>query len=289
MKLSPTTIEKPDEIHSYDNTMIQNFLNCPRYYYWRHVRHLVSTRPAVQLTFGIAVHSALETYYKGAGIEAALNAFAESWTAANIEGTDRHNLENGLGILTHYFGFYPVEQEAWDVKHVELPMEMQLRDNYYYFGKIDLVVLWRDYGYLVIDHKTTGIVPNDTYMTMVNPGRQFTGYIIYLTEWFENVYGAMLNAIYVNKASRQCARAITTRSEEMMATWVVETLDIIKSIERHQESSIWPQNTGFCTKWNRRCEYYDLCTQRCHPHDVRIHPGDFNEDPWIPFALREGA
>ena len=52
--------KKPSNLRLYDNTRLAAFRKCPRYYYYRHVRHWEALESKVALSFGKAWHAAME-------------------------------------------------------------------------------------------------------------------------------------------------------------------------------------------------------------------------------------
>ena len=48
----------------YDNTRVSKYRTCPRYYYFRHKRHLVRVGIAAPLVFGLSWHEAMDALWK---------------------------------------------------------------------------------------------------------------------------------------------------------------------------------------------------------------------------------
>lgn len=283
-------MSQPENARAFDNTMIKAFQSCPRYYYWRHVRHLAPRARALPLEFGIALHEGMDAYYSTGKVEEAVQAFAERF--AGTEGDDKRNLDNGARILINYAKSYPVEREPWKVLYVEKGFELILdtKKTIHYFGRMDMLIEWDPYGIVVVDHKTSSWI-SDNYMRAHATDRQFTGYILGATEYFPKVYGAMVNVLEVPKTMSRdpkVQRELVTRSEIDIALWVNETLQVVKQIDACAASDTWPTNAPFyCTAWNRLCDYFYLCTQHKHHETVRVPPEDFVEEPWLPFTSEE--
>lgn len=60
-------IERPFGIvpipDTFDSSMLGDAQSCPRYFYWRHVRHIESAEPSIAPHFGTCMHKALEAHY----------------------------------------------------------------------------------------------------------------------------------------------------------------------------------------------------------------------------------
>lgn len=278
----------------FDNQMLKDFQNCNRYGYWRHERDLSPTKVATALVFGIGIHASMATHYRGGDHRAVALAFKEVWVDEfdNPEGDDKRNLNNGIFILEAYIDEHPIEHEPFTVLDVERGFLIPFDEDIVYCGTMDLVVENKSSsgmkGVTVIDHKTTSMWSN-IVTESVNPNRQFTGYILGLKSLYNEVYGAMLNSIFVNKTKRNVRRIPTQRSDMHLAQFVVETMEIVGQWDHCKESGFWPQSTEYCIKWNRHCEYSKLCKQGKHITEVMIHPADFKVDPWDPIKERREA
>ena len=274
-----------ENIQVFDNTMIKAFQSCPRYYYWRHIRHLTTRTKPLPLLFGIAIHEGMETYYKTNDDVKAIEAFAQSFGL--VEGDDKRNLDNGARILASYMREYPIAAEPWEIVHVEKGFEIVLEEGLHYCGRIDMIIEWSNYGKLIVDHKTASWI-SDNYMKAHATDRQFSGYIVGMKQYFPKVYGAMVNVLEVPKTLKRdpkVQRELTTRSEVDQALWVVETKQIVAAIRKCEEATTWPMNAPFyCTAWNRLCDYFPLCTSKCHPDNARIPEEAYVVEEWLPFV-----
>jgi len=281
------------EITVYDNTMIKAFLSCPRYFYWRHERHLDTLGKSIPLAFGIAMHSGLDAYFQAHldeknesdQVVAAIEAFVELFT---IPGDDKRNLDNGIRILQNYIKQHPVAKEHWAVEEVEKVFEIVLDPTrrLHFFGRIDLIIHWPGYGHIVVDHKTASWI-SDNYMKAHATDRQFSGYVVAMGETYQKVYGAMVNILEVPKTltrEPKVVRELVTKNKYDKAIWTLDTLNLIEQIGHCRSKQVWPMNAPFyCTAWNRMCEYFDLCSSHQHPEDVSIDESRFVESPWTPF------
>jgi hypothetical protein len=283
-----------DDVTIYDNTMIKAFLSCPRFFYWRHIRHLDTLSKGIPLHFGIAIHSGLDAYYQGhldqigreQSILAMIQAFVDDF---KIPGDEKRNLDNGVRILNNYVKNHPVENEFFKIEEVEKVFEIVLdpERKIHFFGRIDLIINWPGYGIIVVDHKTASWI-SDNYMKAHATDRQFAGYVVAMREHYEKVYGALINVLEVPKTlSRdpKTHRELVSKNKFDQATWVVETLNLVEQMGHCKATKVWPMNAPFyCTAWNRMCEYFDLCSSHQHPEDVIVDMDKFQIKEWTPFV-----
>jgi hypothetical protein len=276
--------------------MLDAYLRCPRYYYARHVLGITGRGVKIAAQFGIAIHEGLDVHYDGGNLEAIINAFFKHF---DHEGDRYRSREVGVKILTYYHDMYPVEGEPFEVIHIEKGFEIVLGvdkagNPVHYYGRIDLVGNFKDYGVIVIDHKTTTVM-TDAYMESKDPNRQATGYIITADEYYDNVYGFMLNGVGIPRVTKKdgikdpdIRREVTTRNKFEKAEWVNETMHIISQIDSCHESGIWPESAPHaCRKWNIPCTYLSLCRQKVPLDRIRVYDSEFVEDRWVPFANKE--
>lgn len=284
---------RPNDIRVFDNTMLDAFLRCPRYYYYRHVLCISGRGVKVAAQFGIALHAALDIHYTGGTLEEMIKKFSELFP---YEGDKYRTPEVGFRILTYYHDSYPVENEPFEVVHVEKPFEIILGQDktgkpLHYYGRIDLIGDWNGYGIIVADHKTTTVM-NDAYMETKDPNRQFCGYIIAAEEYYDDVYGAMLNAIGIPRTNKtkespdpDVRREVTTRNKFDKAEWIKETRHIVDMLDSCQDSGVWPKHAPHaCRKWNIPCTYMSLCKQKVLRENLRIYKSEFIEDVWNPLV-----
>jgi len=107
----------------FDYTMMSAFLNCRRRYNFRHNRGLVPKVEATPLTFGSAMHGALDVWHKCRVIEPAIEEFHRQFTEDLDVDTKRTNAI-GEWILKNYAVQYATE--PFKVLHTEMPFDLEL-------------------------------------------------------------------------------------------------------------------------------------------------------------------
>ena len=288
----------------FDNTELDFYRRCPRYYLYRAVHQKSGLADAIPLHFGIAVHTALEMVFKGSefwtAIESAVTYFAPFDNGADLKrsvGTLRH-------ILTHYFAYYTPETFTPITGMVEIGFAVELSPSVMYTGRLDAFGTLNGYrGKWLMDHKTAWRV--DDYQ--LKPHNQFTGYIYAGKQYFEDMDGLVANLVLVakdactmkkrgeeeylkGKAPEDCFfRTTTQRTPAELEAWRVETLYLVEQIKRSLDDNRWPQNTTYgCKAFNHQCEFYPVCIQPTEGEQLELLNSPlYKSNPWEPYVGEE--
>ncbi len=209
-----------------DNSTLELLTTCPRALEYSRLFRRVSAAAKPSLSFGSAIHLALEWRYRNcknqppdALEESEQSATLSKFFAENpVDEDEFRNLNWAVEVIKHYNQAYQVEPfnvlvDAAGVPLVELEFALHLFDYWaadglecyvngvkktlydipvYYSGRIDLPVAW-DNQIVVIDHKTTSVL-GDYYFKEARVSPQMLGYC-----WaFEQITGTKVNAFCVN-------------------------------------------------------------------------------------------
>lgn len=297
----------------FDASRIDLFHTCPRRYYYRHELHLVPADGGSNndaLTFGSAIHSALECHYKGTGwlmvpcphrnpldgecpfcregqTRQLFAKFLEKFPS-NLE-TERRTQITGLRLLAKYIEHY--RTEPFETHAVEQSVIFPI-DDFYFVGKIDLLITWPDFH--ILDHKTAGRV-SDNYHRGFRIHTQLTGYMLAASSAINQpVTKAVVNTLVVPAGAKPVdpdkhfVRRITTRNQSDFDEWFTTIRAAVSEIQHDREAEIWPQRSSGCFSYNRQCEYFDLCTVAQSARAGIIH-AQFKVDPWDPTNIKEPA
>lgn len=272
---------------------------------------------AAALNFGGAVHAALEHRYRTVGGGPAQETVAEqvkvglAYLADHpIPHDDWHTADLLLDILYLYQAEYPCEQ--FKVLQVEVPFALPLgtiplaeaillpnksADGTYgmllldsipviWSGKIDLLVedstgLWN------LDHKTTSIF-GATYYDQFYRSNQMLGYNWAARQMLNQpVLGSHINVIALSKAKtpvHRFGRAPITYAEHQYEYWPKNTLHLISLFFQCLVDDFFPEQTSGCIKYNRRCDYWDVCQAQPEMKNVVLQSGQFKDVTWSPLT-----
>jgi hypothetical protein len=295
----------------FDASRIDLFHTCPRRYYYRHELHLVPADGGSNndaLTFGSAIHAALELHYKGVGwlmvpcphrnpmdgecpfcrdgmTRNLFARFLEKFPS-NLE-TERRMQITGLRLLAKYLEHY--RSEPFEVHAIEQPIIFPI-DDFYFVGKIDLLITWPDWH--ITDHKTAGRV-SDNYHRGFRIHTQITGYMLAASAAIgEPVSKAVVNTLVVPAGAKPVepekhfVRRITTRNQGDFDEWYMTIRSAVADVRRARQTDTWPQRSSGCFSYNRQCEYWDLCTV-AQGARMGIINAQYKVDPWDPTNIKE--
>ncbi len=135
---------------------------CQRKYYYQYILRLRKRYTSDKQEMGIVLHDCLERHYKGGVWEEYLDEYEETvWNKLFDEEKARYgDLPNEAHrIMRGYVKAWAIEDQAWEVLGVpEEMLEWKAGGERTIVGKPDLV--FRDHlGVWVVDHKTTGNIP----------------------------------------------------------------------------------------------------------------------------------
>lgn len=305
----------------YDNTRLSDYRRCPRYYYFRHVRHWTTDAPALALIFGGAWHAAMDVIWaelpngtprlKVAAMASV--AFDQYWVEAGMPPPEEidYALEQQLaprtprGAQEMILGYIEargpaLERGDFDVACIERPFMVPLSETdegLFYIGKIDKTVRRRD-RLLGIEHKTTTAYSKSgkfrsTFLDSFSPNSQVYGYVFALTMMYgERVQGVWVDAALVHKVEEAFTFIPVEIRRNQLDMWLWETRSWIERLEqdlaalervdpRSPHMGAFPRNTNSCFDFNKSCTYLDQCKAWPNPHGKPTPPG-FIEQPWDP-------
>lgn len=276
-----------------DPTRLRDSLQCLRFYYWRHERHIVPIAPRLPLCYGSSVHASLAAHYKGKSAGLALKAFEEVWETEVLpyenemtEEDPKRNPVRWAETFITYRQHYKVE--PFKVRNVEAPFFLPLTDRIAVAGIIDLLVEYLN-RLTVFDHKTTSVT-YPSYFAGFNPNHQFAIYLLGASEILKQpVTTLMVNCIVTHasemRPEKLFMRVPTTRTlnhHEVLKEEIIGWWGIVQECRRINN---WPRNDDRCQRWAGGCDYHSLCTE-INADYRKLIPSklQFREQMWDPIA-----
>ena len=254
----------------YDNSQLQTFKDCPERYRLKYVeglKKLEEGRDEHDKNFGKAIHSALESYYKGGSLEASKLAFQTDYPVQLSVEDLAKTQENGITLVEAYTKHYAKEDKAWTIKAVEVADQFEIAPGVLFTVKIDLIMEQQGCIYFV-DHKTTGKPFNWTYWSRFEPNPQITAYTAYCQAKYGECSGGIINAIKFGFRQRaykgepagfhyEFQRQLFNRNRYQIEAWKSDSLRWIKSLEeaKRDTSTVWKKNEGQCGY----CSFKEVC------------------------------
>lgn len=291
-----------------DNTALATYMACPREYYMAMVLHRRSDGGASPaLTYGKAMHTALEVRYKGGNREVVEFAVRSKWQDHGAEG-DYRTLERVLLDYRKYcekWGETPDHEQGKTVGYPDEPMVEMSVDAmssglvHPYAGKIDRII---ELGglYYVEDHKTTSRLDRNYYRSF-ELSQQMMGYTFLAQQLMPSlkIVGVRLNVIHCIKTATNFERQLFTWTREQLAEWVENTSQWMHRLSadslRWQEAGE-PGADGFrwplahfgdngCARKYGMCSYHPVCSVAPPFRHRRLEEIGIN--PWNPLETED--
>jgi hypothetical protein len=245
------------------------YQTCPRLYYWKYVENLAPPRTATPLTVGKLLHEGLAAHYSGLNsldhIDKAYDGLvaSEKWMGPELEEMQKQ-LKYIHFMMHQYEAEFPTEH--WTVLAPEVEGDVPIGNHTLHF-RTDAIVEWKNNLWL-LEHKTTAQL-GPTFFKKFQMDGQITTYIYGV--WaalpaHRRPVGAIINAIRKSKNLDKVAfeREVVMRSEKQIndfAEQMVRQCDIIEALHaKRAPKEAWLMHTGQCVRYNRICEFADLCT-----------------------------
>jgi len=144
------------------------FRNCRKACEWRYVRELVPIGRDQALSFGTLIHTCLEMWHGGSGLEEVLDFIDASLPNRMQDESERSDWHLATAMMTGYAARYPSEE--FDVVALEKTFEGRIVNpatgaasrSFTLAGKVDGIVRMRATGeHYLLEHKTAAQVDGD--------------------------------------------------------------------------------------------------------------------------------
>lgn len=252
----------------FDNTRISDFRRCPRYYFFRHIKHWKpGGPPSNPLAFGGAWHDAMDTLWTAIHadmsqsdcIDAALEAWTKSWVGYGMPhprdmGPDTMKAFNPrTPIVAHemLIAYYQKRHRMikdMEIIEIERPFAVPLDtedDELFYVGRIDKVVAPTKSSVRGIEHKTTtsSKLGSDgeakirpMFMETFSPNSQVDGYLYTLHLLYpDKDIDVWVDASLVSARGEDFSFIPIQKKHEYLDQWLWTTHHWIDQIERNKE------------------------------------------------------
>lgn len=244
-----------------DATMLDTFVSCPMKFNYRFNLNKAAPGKAVPLDRGDLIHKGLEPYYEGLmnkksfeeSLDDAIKAFNLTATESELEPDKITFIRK---TLIENINYWRAKDQYFEILAVEKSFAYVLYEDSYMrivmIGKIDLLVNEGRYENLPYDHKS--------YERDYPVGRK--------TNQFCNYANAVQsNYLIVNRVGLQTSYPPEKKHKRIplsydpifLEQWKNNTVKWVKWYVECVAENDWPLNDTSCDKFNRLCEYYDIC------------------------------
>jgi hypothetical protein len=255
-------------ILAYDNTRISAYKDCPRAFYYRHVRHWAREGVEWPLVFGSSWHAAMDYTWRKLLAErepgpikhdlvarGAYKAFIKNWIDEGAPPPEQidYEMQQEISPRTPMHAFEMlqgyVHAKAKLLDDMELiatekafAVPIDPLEKTFYIGKIDKQVRLKSNGKVRgIEHKTTtayrkGGPFRSAYVDSFSPNAQVDGYLFALHMMYPGeVDGVWVDASLVHKTEEGYMFIPVEKQLKMLDAWLWETRDWIRKIEEDKE------------------------------------------------------
>jgi hypothetical protein len=267
-----------------DASKYDTFELCPQRYHNRYNLNLTAPVKAKQLDRGTVAHVAAEVYYeglqKGIPYQDCVVAALSSIRAAGVISSDLEpeEIERIIDVMEEYFDYWRVADQNFQIVEVEKPFLYILHEDdevrIAMAGKIDLVTSDNQYENCPMDHKT-----QDRSREPQRMSNQFKNYC----------YALKSNYIVVNqigfqktlKPHEKFKRPRLSYDPLIFKQWKDNVVRNLMWYLQCVADNIWPMNETSCDKYNRQCEYYEVCdSSGQQAKEYKLATSFARTDPW---------
>lgn len=298
-----------------DSTKLQQYMDCPRSFFFNYILGWRPDRPNNHLHFGAAVHIALEhLMLNGYSNDNIIDAWMKFNTYYRLEfGEDTDDLfspktpDRFLTLINQYCSRYSEDFKKYEVaeingqKLVEISGIVSLDGYFDLHFKMDTVLRRLNDGKIFsLEHKTKGGPFSRQWRDDFPLGIQVGTYTHALYCLFppEEVIGVTINGLAFKKTKAhlfEFERLPIWKTQEQMQTWQVNTIRWMQLLESDYEElsqctdsddvlTAFPMNPRSCTKYFG-CPYHDYCLAWQNPLQQAFQPPfGMKVDFWNPKA-----
>ncbi len=309
----------------YDASKVNEYMMCPRRFFYRYVLGWTSESRSHDLDFGSAWHIAMEhLLLNGYGKDQILEAYAKfrNFYEAYWPIEDQAALElapktssHALLALTSYVEKY-LPHDYFKVLYTEVSGSINVLNNRIMHFRIDAIIE-DDTGVATMEHKTTKTLERtfvDKWELDTQPN--LYSHVLHCLFPDKHVKGVIINGACLHKQGprskkppAEFLRVPVYRSSEMMNTWIQNNEMWLAEIERDYDTlsgesdadstmTAFKQNSTSCTDfWG--CRFHDFCISWANPlqycHDVPTgfiqqywNPAEPEDHPPAKYAYRDG-
>jgi putative RecB family exonuclease len=259
---------------NYSHSKLTCFEDCKLKYKFKYVDKVdVELPEAISLFLGKRVHEVFEKLYtdllkeKLNSVEGLVDFYNDLWDKTWHSDVkmdpglqQEHYKKQGERFIRDYYKtYYPFKQGR--ILGVETEYKLELKEDYWYHVRIDLLLEKEKGHYEIHDYKTYSKMP---VQSKLEEDRQLALYSIWVRDNFKDAKKVKLiwHLVVFDK------EMVTEKTVEELKELKKEILSIITDIEK--EKKFEPTVSGLCN-W---CEYQQICPAWKHKYQTNILPAN---------------
>lgn len=296
----------PLEKNVLDNSKLEDYQRCPRYFFYRHVLGWDSEAPNNHLVFGTSWHLAMEHLilhgYGDTSVIEAHNIFLSDYRKTFLPETDElfepKTPSNAFLVLAKYAQKYNGELEHTKVMFTEIAGSVAIDEKHMLSFRMDSVLKnLKTEKMFSREHKTGSRtwMWDEQWILGQQPGMY--NHVLYCLYPFDEVEGVEMNGSFFIKRKSDpydFRRFTVKKRKDQMQVWIDNVRYYLWEIDR--EYSIlndskeedptlraFPLRTHNCLEYSRVCAYQDFCLAWPNPlRKMHQPPMGFKVRYWNP-------
>ena len=298
-----------------DYSSISSYLECPRSFYFRYIKHLQPLRPNINLIFGSCWHFGLEGTFKRlmageslsveTATEISIAYFRALWdeeAAPYFDAELTYPKSPGRAHDMYYKYWERFLSTYLDPNYkiigVEVPFAISIF-NINYIGRMDLACVEPGDFIVITDHKTAKSVNKATQDSFDN-SLQTEGYLTAAKIYWDKLPRINYSVALCQKTKIDFPLFQYTKSDRAVDRFLFEMSCNIKDLHKdlalmeieatNTDSNFIPtsfrRNPGYaCTSFFSTCPYFDICKSRNNPYTFKDCPSGYLQQEWKPADL----
>lgn len=287
-----------------DSTKMQEYIACPRSYFYKYVLGWKSEEPNIHLVFGTAWHKAQEHLllngYSALTVLEAVALLTEEYRKFFSPMMDDVYYPKTPGfaadMLGKYTRKYPDDYHQADVLYTETSGSISIGDNRVMYFKTDSILQGKNGYYqnkkFSREHKTAKSKPTSQQWSLKTQIGTYN-HVLYCMYGPEDTFGIELNCAIFQKTKPDFVRIPLQKGKESMQVWLWTMNHYMEEIEwefeRLADASpddpvlmAFPLRTESCSNYFG-CQYHDFCLSWPNPlRSCEIPPLGFKQEFWDP-------
>lgn len=294
------TVQKHDSWSIIDSTKLNNFLECPRSYFYEYILGWRSESPNLHLEFGKAWHLAMEHLinngYEDKSVGEAYTLFYNHYRQFFPDIMDEVNAPknpaNALRALVQYCREY--YDDKFTPIYTEIAGTVPIDEGKALHFRMDSILQMPDGMMFSREHKTGSQLSRqwtDQWSLSIQTGTY--NHVLYCLFPAEQVWGVEINGVFFQKKENKFMRVPARRNLSMMNVWQWNVCHVMNMIdfetnrmydvkESDEVMEAFPMNPTNCTKYFG-CKYHDFCMAWANPiQRCDEIPTGFKVEYWNP-------
>ncbi len=245
-----------------DTSQYDTFRLCEERFHYRYNLNKTLPIKAKPLDRGTVVHVIAETYFEllkqGMKYEFAVNSALLKGKEVGVVNSDLEPEEIAriVEVMEEYFDYWRIADQNRQIISVEQPFLYLLHEDddikIHMAGKIDLITTDDKYTNLPTDHKSF-----ERSYEVTRMGNQFKNYCTAINSNFLEV--DKIGFQKTLKPHEKYLRPKVSFDPVILQEWKENIVKVMYHYVDCATNNSWPMNETSCDKFNRKCEYLEVC------------------------------